>query len=52
MEFYCAGKGCPAKGSQPYAVKLPEEMCVDEHNCAAMFCPHCLSTLVKKEQGK
>ena len=50
MEFYCTEKGCSEKRNKPYTVKVPQEMCVDEHNCATMFCPHCPGTLVKKEQ--
>ena len=51
MEFYCPEKGCCEKGNKLYTIKLPQEICVDEHNCATIFCPHCRGELVKKEQG-
>lgn len=50
MEFYCAEKKCPSKGMGAYAVKLPQEVSVDEHNLATLFCPHCQSQLIRKEQ--
>ena len=52
MEFYCAEEGCPVKGGKPYTVTLPQEVSVDEHNCATMFCAYCQSKLIKKEHGQ
>jgi hypothetical protein len=46
MEYYCESKKCPFDGPQPFVLSLPEEVCVDEHNCATMFCPHCEKELV------
>jgi hypothetical protein len=47
MEYRCQSKDCPFEGPQPYMVSLPEEIQVDEHNLATMFCPHCEKKLVK-----
>lgn len=52
MEFYCAEKKCPSSGTRPYAITVPQEACVDEHNCATMFCPHCNSRLIRKENSQ
>ena len=47
MEYHCKSKECPYDGPRPYVLSLPEELNVDEHNCATMFCPHCEQELVK-----
>ncbi len=49
MEFSCFKKGCPYGGKGSYKLKIPPEACVDEHNCATFFCPHCNSELIKIE---
>ncbi len=52
MEFYCIDKTCPSRGSGPYVMRLPAELCVDEQNRAAIFCPHCRSVLVPRESDQ
>ena len=47
MEFGCVRAECPYDGPRPYVLKVPPEACVDEHNCATFFCPHCAGELVK-----
>lgn len=49
MEFYCVEKMCSFEGKKPFVLNIPTEMCVDEHNCATVFCPYCQSKLIKKE---
>lgn len=52
MQFYCPEKDCSYKGPGSYAVCLPTEVVVDEHNYAQLFCPHCQRPLVKSEQAE
>ena len=49
MEFSCYKKGCPYEGEGAYILSIPSEVCVDEHNRATFFCPHCNSELAKLE---
>lgn len=50
MLFACHEKRCPYEGQGAYMLTIPPEACVDEHNCAAFFCPYCNSELIKIEQ--
>ena len=47
MEFQCQSKDCPFEGPKPFVLSLPEEIQVDAHNVATMFCPYCEKELVK-----
>jgi hypothetical protein len=49
MNFTCYEKRCPYEGEGSYILSIPPEVCVDEHNQATFFCPHCNSELIKKE---
>ena len=49
MEFSCLKKECPYDGKGSYMLKISSEACVDEHNCATLFCPHCKSELTRME---
>ena len=49
MEFSCIKEGCPYEGPGSYVVRIAPEACVDEHNCAAVFCPHCQNEMIKME---
>ena len=46
MDFQCQYEDCPFEGPEPYRISLPEEIQVDPHNIATMFCPHCEKKLV------
>lgn len=41
MIYFCTQSACPYDGPKPYQLDLPAEACIDEHNCATIFCPHC-----------
>ncbi|MFZ7126890.1 MAG: hypothetical protein ACOWWM_12125 [Desulfobacterales bacterium] len=41
MEYYCNNQSCTGGGNVPFRLTLPPEACIDEHNCATVFCPHC-----------
>ena len=49
MEFSCPEKECNFDGNGPYVLNIPQEACVDEHNIATPFCPHCGQTMTKVE---
>ena len=49
MEFSCIKKGCPYEGPGSYVVRIAPEAYVDEHNYAAIFCPHCQNEMIKME---
>ena len=49
MEYSCFKEECPYDGKGSYMLKIPSEACVDEHNCATFFCPHCKSELIRME---
>ena len=49
MEFSCYRKECPYEGKGSYILTIPQEACVDEHNCATFFCPFCNGELTKLE---
>ena len=51
MEFTCYRKECPYEGKGSYMLTIPQEVCVDEHNCATFFCPHCNGELIKMEMN-
>lgn len=49
MEYQCEYEKCPyQEGRKPYVLSLPPEACVDEHNCATVFCPYCKNELIQK----
>jgi len=48
MDFYCPEKNCPSSGIEPYVLRLPDEVYMDERNLATVFCPHCGKSLVQK----
>jgi hypothetical protein len=41
MKYSCESESCPYEGPEPYSLELPPEACIDEHNCAVVFCPYC-----------
>ncbi len=47
MEYYCPEKKCSFDNNKPYVYKIPECACMDEHNIAMIYCPHCLSKMEK-----
>ena len=47
MEFSCPEEECNYNGVGPYVLNIPREACVDEHNIATPFCPHCGQALRK-----
>ena len=49
MEFSCLKKECPFDGNGSYTLSIPSEACVDEHNCASVFCPHCKSEMTRND---
>jgi hypothetical protein len=51
MEYRCESKSCPYEGDNAYTLYLPQEACIDEHNCAVVFCPHCKGQMVIKSRG-
>ncbi len=52
MDYYCATESCSYDGKGPYVLSLPPEACIDEHNCAIVFCPYCQSQMVIKRLGR
>ncbi len=52
MEYRCESKSCPYEGDHSYTLYLPQEACIDEHNCAVVFCPHCQSQMVITSHGE
>jgi hypothetical protein len=46
MEYYCTAPACSYDGEGPYVLSLPPEACIDENNCAIVFCPYCQSRMV------
>ena len=49
MEFSCPEESCNYDGLGPYVLNIPQEACVDEHNLATPFCPHCGQALIKPD---
>jgi hypothetical protein len=49
MDYYCTATSCTYKGEGPYVLSLPPEACIDENNCAIVFCPYCQSQMVIKQ---
>jgi len=49
MEFSCTEEACNYDGVGPYVLNIPQEACVDEHNIATPFCPHCGQALIKTD---
>jgi len=49
MDFSCAEEECNYDGAGPYVLNIPREACVDEHNIATPFCPHCGQALIKMD---
>lgn len=52
MEYVCAEKKCTYDGNGPYTLTLPAEACIDEHNCAVVFCPYCHSKMVIRKPAE
>jgi hypothetical protein len=50
MNYYCTSESCPYEGDENYLLSLPPEACIDENNCAIVFCPHCQSQMVTRPQ--
>lgn len=48
MEYVCEDKFCTYEGRKPFVLKIPQEVSVDTHNIATLFCPHCGSALKKR----
>ena len=49
MDYFCEKSTCPFEGEKPYVLSIPTEACVDQHNIATLFCPHCGGKLTVKE---
>jgi hypothetical protein len=49
MDFSCPEVECNYNGVGPYVLNIPLEACVDEHNIATPFCPHCGQALIKMD---
>lgn len=49
MDYYCTATSCAYEGEGPYVLSLPPEACIDENNCAIVFCPYCQSQMVIKK---
>jgi hypothetical protein len=49
MKYLCMENKCPFDGTKPFVLSIPQEVCVDKHNIATLFCPHCGSNLKEKE---
>ena len=49
MDFYCPEKDCPSAGVEPYVLRLPDEVYMDERNLATVFCPHCGKSLLPRK---
>jgi len=52
MDYYCMSEACSYDGMGPYVLSLPPEACIDENNCAIVFCPYCQNQMVIKKQGR
>ena len=52
MDYYCATKTCSYDGQGPYVLSLPPEACIDENNCAIVFCPYCQGQMEIKRPGR
>jgi len=52
MDYYCTAEACSYDGKGPYILSLPPEACIDEHNCAIVFCPYCQTKMVIKQPGR
>lgn len=50
MRYLCEDIKCTYDGDGPYELSLPPEACIDEHNCATVFCPYCQSELIRKQE--
>lgn len=46
MNYVCTASSCSYDGEGPYVLSLPAEACIDEHNCAIVFCPYCQNQMV------
>lgn len=46
MDYTCNAKSCPYDGEGSYVLSLPPEACIDENNCAMVFCPYCQTQMV------
>lgn len=51
MEYICEDKFCTYDGPKPFVLKIPQEVSVDPHNIATLFCPHCGGALTKKKRN-
>jgi len=51
MDYYCMAEACSYDGKGPYVLSLPPEACIDENNCAIVFCPYCQNQMVIKRPG-
>jgi hypothetical protein len=50
MNYYCQSEQCTFEGDGPYKLSLPPQVCVDEHNCATIFCPYCHNEMIRKPE--
>ena len=50
MDYFCTSNTCTYDGDGPYVLSLPPEACIDENNCAIVFCPYCQSQMVIKHK--
>ena len=50
MDYYCTAKSCSYDGEGSYVLSLPPEACIDENNCAMVYCPYCQSQMVINHQ--
>ena len=50
MDYYCTAKSCSYDGEGSYVLSLPPEACIDENNCAMVYCPYCQSQMVISHQ--
>lgn len=50
MEYYCPEKSCAFDGNDPYVFKITAEAYMDVHNMAVIYCPHCLTKMIKREK--
>ena len=46
IKYYCRKNDCAAEEKKPYVLEIPDRL-IDGSNIAEMFCPHCLSKLVR-----
>ena len=52
MDYYCNATSCSYDGDGPYVLSLPPEACIDENNCAIVYCPYCQSQMAINQQTR